>query len=268
MTSSTPAVTREDVDIALRARFAAPEWALLFEVRNGTGFSRSQVRTADAIAMGLWPSHGLELHGFEIKVSRSDWLRERKDPAKAEEIAKYCDRWSLVIGAPEIVQPGELPPAWGLFVLRNGKLRCEKEAAKLEPKPLDRLLLASLLRRAQEASAGESEIRAAAEAARAAARKEAEDRVREFRESMLAQEDLLSKRLQARISAFEEASGIRIDHNVVKLGEAVRFVLDGGVEKLRADLRLHVEKLEWMALSARTVLDGKLADGGEKAGDR
>jgi len=32
--------------------------------------------------MDLWPSGGLEIHGHEVKVSRSDWLRELKEPEK------------------------------------------------------------------------------------------------------------------------------------------------------------------------------------------
>lgn len=263
--TSTP-VTREDVDHALRVRFAAPEWALLFEVRNGTGFTRSRTRTADAIAMSLWPSHGLELHGFEVKVSRADWLRERKDPSKADEIAKYCDRWSLVAGDASIVQPGELPGAWGLYVLRGGKLRCEKEPAKLEAVPLDRLLLAGLLRRATEASSPDDDsIRRWKDSIRREIREGAEretaEKVSAYRRGM--------EGAQQRLAEFERAAGIQIAawENHTKIGEAVRFVLDGGVEKLRAELRQHVEKLEWMALSARTVLDSKLVDDSRKGGE-
>jgi hypothetical protein len=47
-----------------------------------SGWSRES--RADAIARHLWPSQGLELIGFELKVSRSDWLREIKDPYKCE----------------------------------------------------------------------------------------------------------------------------------------------------------------------------------------
>lgn len=53
---------------ALRQKFPAQEYALFFEVRSATGFP-GRLRSADALAMSLWPSRGLELHGFEIKVS-------------------------------------------------------------------------------------------------------------------------------------------------------------------------------------------------------
>ena len=70
-----------DVRAALARKFCAPEYALFYEVANATGSAAT--RSADAIAMGLWPSRGLYLQGFEIKVSRSDWLSELKNPAKA-----------------------------------------------------------------------------------------------------------------------------------------------------------------------------------------
>jgi hypothetical protein len=47
--------------------------AVLFEVRNATGFDAN--RSIDAVTMTLWPSLGLELAGMEIKISRSDDVR-------------------------------------------------------------------------------------------------------------------------------------------------------------------------------------------------
>src|SRR3546814_15144887 len=69
------------INAALRARFCAPEWALLFNVGNATG--ATQRRWADAVAMNLYPSRGLELPGFDVKASRSDWLLEPKQPDKS-----------------------------------------------------------------------------------------------------------------------------------------------------------------------------------------
>jgi len=53
----------------LQKRFPSEEYACLPQVRNATGYS-SVIRTADAIAMSLWPSRGLDLHGFEFKSLR------------------------------------------------------------------------------------------------------------------------------------------------------------------------------------------------------
>lgn len=86
-----------------------PAWAFVPKVRDAAGFSAT--RTIDAIAMSLWPSRGLELHGHEIKVSRSDWLRELKEPEKAEAFSSVVDRWWLVVSDAQIVAAGELPPS-------------------------------------------------------------------------------------------------------------------------------------------------------------
>ena len=135
-----------DIRAALRLAYTAPEWAILFEVLDATGARHT--RSADAVAMSLWPSRGLSVWGFEIKVYRGDWLREKANPEKAEAIAKYCDFWHVV--APKgLIKIDELPDAWGLKeVDEKGALRTAKEAQKLDSKPLDRLFVASLLRNA------------------------------------------------------------------------------------------------------------------------
>lgn len=63
-----------------------------------------------------------EILGFEVKVSRSDWLSELKKPEKADSLARYCDRWYLVISDPKIVKDGELPPTWGLLCRKGDRL--------------------------------------------------------------------------------------------------------------------------------------------------
>lgn len=146
--SASQKATAKDVRSALRLRFAAPAWAYFDEVGNATGFGCN--RHADGVAMSLWPSRGIELHGIEIKVSRQDWLKELGDPAKAESVSKYLDRWWLAVSDASIVWPGELPPTWGLLVFDDGKLQCKADAPALQPLPLDRTFVAALLRRAQE----------------------------------------------------------------------------------------------------------------------
>lgn len=132
-----------EVRALLRERYAAPAWAFLEEVRNGTGYGRT-VRTADALAMSLYPSAGLHLHGFEIKVSRADWLRELKAPDKADEISRYCNFW-WIVAPPDVVQVAELPPKWGLM-LAGKKLRVEVAAPALEPQPPSLPMLAAIMR--------------------------------------------------------------------------------------------------------------------------
>ena len=65
--------TQDELIEKLSRKYRPPEWAFLVQVKNGVGWTRKD-RTADALAMSLWPSRGLELHGFELKSRRSDWL--------------------------------------------------------------------------------------------------------------------------------------------------------------------------------------------------
>jgi hypothetical protein len=244
--------TRKSVFALLAARHAAPEWAFLQEVRSNVG--TGPVRSADAIAMSLWPSRGLELHGFEVKVSRSDWLREKKDPAKAEKIGRYCHRWWLVVDDPEIVrlEDGELPPTWGLYARRGSRLTVEVPAPTREPEPIPYTFLAAILRSVTEGYV-----------ARAGIAGEIETKLREQRERMEESHRVVEQRLDEHIKkledglkAFSEASGIPLQRydlvyrgdRAQNLGEAVRFVLNGG-------LAGQVKELEQLAHKARYIAD-------------
>lgn len=159
-------MTLDELYAALRIRFAAPEWVFLTEVRNATGFDGS--RSADAVAMSVWPSRGLELHGIEVKQSRGDWLRELKQPAKAEAIARYCDRWWVAVTDSTLIADGELPAGWGLLAPRGKKLAAVVEAPRAEPAPeTPRRFLASLLAAAQK-QLSDGERRRIEDAARSA----------------------------------------------------------------------------------------------------
>jgi hypothetical protein len=135
-----------DIRAAMAKRWSDPEWAIMWEVGEGTGSRRG--RSADAVMMSLWPSRGLELHGVEIKISRSDWRREAADPTKAEAIAKFCDRW-WVHTAPNVIDDlSDLPPAWGLREWNGKSWVTRREAEKTKAEPVTRTFLAALLRRA------------------------------------------------------------------------------------------------------------------------
>ncbi len=126
-------------------------WAFITQLRSTTGYA-SQIRTADAMAMGLWPSSGLKLIGFELKVSRSDWLHELKQPEKAEEIKQFCDEWYLVVPDDSIVKDGELPEDWGMMTAtgRGHVIKVKKKAVQLSPVDVDRAFLASIFRNITE----------------------------------------------------------------------------------------------------------------------
>lgn len=165
MTTQAPLIkwTERDMLDLLRRRYGpmvgnGPRYAVAEHVRSGAGFDAK--RTADFIAMDVWPSQGLALHGHEVKVSRSDWLTELKQSEKAEAFRPFMDYWWLVVSDPSIVRGDDLPPGWGLLtpgrpavssypgepVSRPGTLRMVKRAKKIEAQPLPKTMLAALLR--------------------------------------------------------------------------------------------------------------------------
>jgi len=108
-------------------------------------------RICDYMAIDLWTGYGRDagpkLHGHEVKVSRSDWLTELRDPDKAESFARYCDYWWLVVSDRNIVRPGELPAGWGLMVAYGRTVRVITPATRREnPEPMPRHLQGTLTR--------------------------------------------------------------------------------------------------------------------------
>lgn len=164
-----------DIRSAMSKRWAEPEWAIMWEVGQGTGAKSG--RYADAVMMSLWPSRGLELHGVEIKVSRSDWKREAADPSKAEAIARFCDRWWVHTPEGVVDDISDVPPMWGLREWDGKKWNTLREAEKTEAENISRPFLAAMLRRAD--GLHKQFVREASQEAYAEAeRRRSEDRAR------------------------------------------------------------------------------------------
>ena len=199
-------------------------FAFMLNVRNGTGFQRRE-QYADAIAMELTPSRGLKINGFELKVSRNDWLKELKNPTKADWFYQHCDRWFLVVADKEIVKDGELPDTWGLIAPRGNGLSVIKAAPLNEDvKPVDRLWLASLLRSAIYASARPSELREARQEGYESGKAEAERWNEHHATELEIAKDAIKK--------FERESGVSITAwyqggKPEEVGAALKLVLRG-----------------------------------------
>jgi hypothetical protein len=136
-------VTAAHIRRGLRKHFPDGRCGIVFECAQGTGHKAN--RHIDALAMDLWPSHGLVIHAIEIKVDRADWRRELADPAKAEELARFADKF-WVAAPPGIVPVTELPHAWGLLEGGAEGMRVTKLAEKTPAVAVDRNLLAAVFR--------------------------------------------------------------------------------------------------------------------------
>lgn len=220
-----------DIRTAMSKTWAGPEWAIMWEVNEATGAGRG--RSADAVMMSLWPSRGLELHGVEIKVSRSDWKREAADPTKAEAVAKFCDRWWIHTSPGVVHDVSEVPPMWGLREWDGARWTTRREAQRREnvPDP-SRSFLAALLRRADNIVTdmireSTAEIRALSENEARKIREKYNDDVRRGVELRMRSSALI----EAKLTAFEDAFGGKIDDykfDLKTLGFAARALHDVG----------------------------------------
>lgn len=241
------------VMVALRTKFAGSEYALLTEVANATGGRAT--RSADALVMNLWPSRGLTLAGYEVKASRSDWLRELKDPSKAEAICKFCDFWWVVAAKDDLVRREEVPLPWGFLVLRGEKLFVVKEPIKLEAQPVSRGFLAALLRRATEQLVPKSEIDELS-------RKRYQEGLAAGR-SMSGQNatELELQRLKSTVSHFEKASGVKINsYDATHVGQLVRHVMAILPPAGRENFQRMVEQRRQGIASETQTLDALVAE--------
>lgn len=191
---------------ALAARYKAPEYAFLTEVRNSVGFS-SKVRTADAMAMSLWPSRGLYMTGFEVKVSRADWKKELEQPEKAEELARFCKMW-FVACPDKMIDKDEVPPGWGLiYVKDDGTLKYVRPAPEHPAVEPTWMLFASLMRDVVETWVPSTLVDQRIEAA---SRERMARRIEQEGYELKEAKRQLEK-LRENIAAFEAESGVKID---------------------------------------------------------
>jgi len=197
----------EGVEI-LRYKMKDEGLLVVGQVGNTTGGGHR--RTADALMIQTWPSRGLSITGVEYKRDRNDWRRELRNGSKAEEIAAFCHYWLLL--APKGVIPiEEVPGGWGLYEIHKTEkmtklLRTKAPPPKLDPpKPIDYGFLAAIMR-AREAYQPDQakidlELERRDELRRNRYDEDVKRRSRDFDE------------LQRKVQAFEEASGIQIEHN-------------------------------------------------------
>lgn len=223
----------KDIYSIIRKRYPESEYALMQEVSDKAGFSRS--RSADFIVMNLWPSRGLSLNGIELKSFRGDWLSEKKKPQKAENIFQYCDYFWLLTTDDTVAKLEEIPETWGWLCIKGERIHVKKDAPKLSPASISRHFLAALLKRACSKE-GFVRIEDIQDRIDYAAQSVRDSNARSL-ENM--QQTIIS--LRAAMEDYKKETGIDLLHtgwrtSVSDIGKAVKFVTDGGVEKMKDEL--------------------------------
>lgn len=233
-----------DIYTILQGRYRPNDFALMAEVSDKAGHSRTG--SLDYVAVDLWPSRGLAIHGIELKRSRGDWLRELKNPAKQENHFKECNHFWLLTTDESIAKLEEIPITWGWLNIKGDRIYTKKEAPRLEPLQLSKHFAVAMLKRASDKSGWmlRDEIKSEIDAAR----KIGEDAGKNRRESL---EKEINK-LRTAVSDFERASGINLNSyhrwstNPTKMGQIVKFIESGGASLLRDSLlklEPHVEQM-------------------------
>ena len=236
-----PRTTQELLE-KLADRFPPPAYAFLSQVADGTGMNRC--RTADALITSLWPSRGLSIMGCELKVSRSDWLHELKQPEKADSIGAYCNQWYVVVSDAAIVQTGELPQAWGLIAPsgKGGALKVTKEAPYREIAKLDLEFVVAVMRNVCERMVAKDLIKTQLAEAEKRGEENADWEGERARKNL--------GELQEKMVEFEKYSCVNIlnvwAHPIKDIGTAVKKVLEGRADealKQLQDLKVRAENI-------------------------
>ncbi len=93
------------------------EGILVFEMATGTGYQHGEPNRIDAFWMDDMPSKGLRRIAVECKTSRSDFLREIKNPLKRRAAMRVSNQFFFVAPSRDIIKPEEVPLDCGLMVL-------------------------------------------------------------------------------------------------------------------------------------------------------
>jgi len=146
----TKELKAEDLVALLRNRFESKnglynQAVVLEQVPDGTGMNQN--RWIDVAVFEMWPSKGLTRSAFEIKVSRSDFIRELQNPDKH----KWCrdsfhEFW--FVASKDVIQIEELPIGTGWMYPHGGRLCVARNAIRNATPTLTDELLAGFMRSA------------------------------------------------------------------------------------------------------------------------
>lgn len=230
-------ISSDAIKTLLNERFEKPGQSLIaFEVANGTGGAAN--RWADAISFQLWPSKDFEIVGYEIKVSRSDWLTELKDPTKSEAVSRYCDKFYLV-SPDNVLGIDELPPTWGWIRATERSLQVKSRAPKRETIPLDHAFVASLIRKCIDKYQDKKMLREMERRIRDSIQADFDERFERKTQSLAAE---LKEHREA-LEKFQKITGVRISTwNYQRTAEAMKAV-NANLSDIVADTEREVAAL-------------------------
>lgn len=161
------ALTAANLRDAIGYRYPQPEWHIESE------FTLHR-RRLDVVAFNLWGARGYRSVGFELKVSRGDWIRELTNFQKSTEWVAVVDEFYIVT-PPKLISVEELPAGWGLLEFTGSRMLTKQQPEIRTNRQMPREIFARILSRTiSRETAAEYQARYLASEQ---LRKEAEERV-------------------------------------------------------------------------------------------
>lgn len=191
-------------------------------VANSTGFSAGTF--IDALSVDTWGDYGYR-RAFEVKVSRSDLLKELGMPHKNEFFRDHCHEFWYVCAKGIVKDMSEIPDGCGLLVPYGAGLSVKKQAQRKKCESVPSSFLAAIARRALER--GVTDIQKV--------RDECRNKIKNFKT-----EDEEYIRLKAIRGAVEE--GFRKAGSHIDLEYCDAKEVAGRVEKKIKKFREHIER--------------------------
>lgn len=237
----------EEILSCVEKEYPLPSWTVLSELRDSTGFA-GRGQAADAFAFGTWPSRGFRIIGFEFKSYRNDWLRELKNPEKAEGLSRFADEWWLV-AEEGTAKMEEIPPVWGWATpVPKGLRTLKKPMPESNAQEITRTFLMSIVRNIGKSYVPASRIR-----------DEVDAKVKEELKQLRADNDFYLENareelaeLKKRVADFEAAAGFNIGerwgNKPTQVGAIVRAVLDSRLES-------HIRNVNEAAKGCHKILE-------------
>lgn len=110
----------EQIEAALAERYKGRGWACFFQFMPMTSFE-SVLNKIDLVAVGLWHKHD-KIIAFEIKVERSDFLRDLKDFKKKHRFALRISDEFYYVCPWGLVDKLEVPEDVGLMYVNKASI--------------------------------------------------------------------------------------------------------------------------------------------------
>lgn len=110
---------------ALSVTHMDAEWVFYYELRTNSG-AMGAGQWMDAYALSRYGGKNHRSIGYEIKVTRADFLSEMRKETKQDAARKLCTQFYYVVPSLSVCKPEEVPE-WAGLLLWDGSLHSDNK---------------------------------------------------------------------------------------------------------------------------------------------